>query len=199
MSAIRDLAHESDKRLAQAERIAHYVQLGFAPTNGYGDGVVRMGLRAYERVELVVFIGECGDARDVQVWIDGAPQDIERIRAGIESEAAAMLADFHGHPNAIDETNGQAIRRTLTQEEHDELIVELDAPEPNRAKIARELADVIYVAYGTALAFDINLDRALREVHRAAMDKMDAGLRREDGKILKPPGFVPPSMASALR
>lgn len=31
------------------------------------------------------------------------------------------------------------------------------------------------------------------------MDKMRAGLRRADGKIAKPPGFVPPDMTEAIR
>ena len=30
------------------------------------------------------------------------------------------------------------------------------------------------------------------------MDKMRAGIRRADGKIMKPPGFDPPDMAGAL-
>lgn len=117
------------------------------------------------------------------------------------SRIAAQLHEFHTHPNSVNDpgTNGRALRRTLHVEEHEELLVELDAEQPDRAKIARELADVVYVAYGSAWAYDIDLDAALDEVHRAAMDKMEAGVRREDGKIIKPPGFVPPDMTRALR
>lgn len=119
------------------------------------------------------------------------------------SDAARMLAEFHAHPNALGEgTNTQALRRTLHEEEHEELMVELEFAACGKAdpgKIARELADVVYVAYGTAWAFGIDLDAALREVHRAAMDKMNAGRRRGDGKILKPPGFIPPDMTEAVR
>lgn len=131
-----------------------------------------------------------------------APDIKVRIVSERRSPAAIMLEQFHRHPNALGEgTNTQALRRTLHQEEHDELIYELDEAAAGRAdlgQIARELADVVYIAYGTALAFDIDLDAALREVHRAAMDKMDAGLRRADGKILKPPGFVAPDMTAAI-
>lgn len=123
-------------------------------------------------------------------------------RESAESAARRMLAEFHDHPNALGEgTNTQALRRTLHQEEHDELMHELQmAAEgtPDLGQIARELADVLYVTYGTAWAFGIDLDAALAEVHRAAMDKMNAGLRRDDGKILKPPGFVPPDMTAAV-
>lgn len=182
--------------------MAHFESLGFEVTNTYGDGVVRMGLRASDRAELVAWIGANGDGGDVQVWLDGAPQDVERIVAGIHSKAAAMLAEFHDHPNALPETtNTQALRRTLHEEEHAELMRELEEAAAGRAdldQIAREIADVLYVTYGTAWAFGINADAALREVHRAAMDKMRAGIRRDDGKILKPPGFRPPSMSQAI-
>lgn len=42
------------------------------------------------------------------------------------------------------------------------------------------------------------LDAALAEVHRANMHKARAGVRREDGKIIKPPDFVPPDMSRAV-
>ena len=135
-----------------------------------------------------------------------AKAKFERIEAALAdepeprvSEAARMLNEFHTHPNSIGGgTNGLALRRTLTEEEGQELLDELDRVPPDRAKIARELADVVYVAYGTAWAYGIDLDIAVREVHRAAMDKMRVGVRRADGKTMKPPGFVPPDMSAAI-
>lgn len=113
-----------------------------------------------------------------------------------------MLNEFHEHPNAVGtNTNDPGLRMRLHQEEHDELTFELDEAIEGRAvleNIARELADVVYVAYGTAHVFGIDLDEALREVHRAGMDKMNAGVKRPDGKIMKPPGFVPPDMTKAI-
>lgn len=111
---------------------------------------------------------------------------------------AAALAQFHGHPNCQPETNHPGLRETFHEEEHQELMDELRAEPVDRAKLARELADVMYVAYGTAHVHRIDLDAAFAEVRRAAMDKMRAGLRRADGKIIKPPGFVPPDMTAAL-
>jgi predicted HAD superfamily Cof-like phosphohydrolase len=109
------------------------------------------------------------------------------------------LLEFHSHPNSIldDQTNGIPLRKTLVREETKELIEALD--EGDVAHIAREMADVLYVVYGTAIVYGIDLDAAFEEVHRAAMDKMEAGLRREDGKIMKPPGFIPPDMTDAIR
>lgn len=119
------------------------------------------------------------------------------------SYAVSALRQFHSHPNSLNEdTNGQDLRRTLHEEEHDELMHELDAAARGHgdlAQIAREIGDVLYVTYGTAWAFGIDADAAFAEVHRAAMDKMNAGVRRADGKIVKPPGFRPPDMTEAIR
>lgn len=39
----------------------------------------------------------------------------------------------------------------------------------NRAGIARELAELVYEVYGTAIAHDVRLDAAIKEVHQARM------------------------------
>jgi predicted HAD superfamily Cof-like phosphohydrolase len=116
----------------------------------------------------------------------------------------AMLAEFHdaiAHPD----TDMLWLRRTLHDEEHDELVEALDAlhqaPEPTSdhlAAIARELADIVYIAYGTAHGFNIDLDMALQEIHQANMQKAH-GPRRPDGKALKPDGFIPPDMTASIR
>ncbi len=109
---------------------------------------------------------------------------------------SAYLAAFHAlvdHPA----TNALWLRRTLHDEEHAELVEALEANDP--AQIARELADIVYVAFGTAHAAGIDLDAALAEVHRANMSKAREGLRRADGKIVKPPNFVAPDMTEAIR
>jgi predicted HAD superfamily Cof-like phosphohydrolase len=66
--------------------------------------------------------------------------------------------------------------------------------------MADALADVVYVAYGTALTVGIDLDAVLDEVHRSNMSKLDAGGRpvlRYDGKVLKSPGY-PPDVTGVL-
>lgn len=115
----------------------------------------------------------------------------------IDQDPHGMLDEFHTHPNALAETNHPGLRQTLIEEETEELLEALGLND--RYKIARECADVLYVVYGTGWVFDLDLNAALREIHRAAMDKMRAGIRRADGKIMKPPGFVPPDMTAAVR
>ena len=65
------------------------------------------------------------------------------------------------------------------------------------AALAHELADLLYVVYGTFSACGIEADLVFDEIHRANMAKMD-GPRRADGKLLKPPGWKPADVAAQL-
>ncbi|MCX4692483.1 hypothetical protein [Streptomyces sp. NBC_01408] len=68
--------------------------------------------------------------------------------------------------------------------------------------IAHELADVVYTAYGSAVAHGIDLDAVLAEVHRANMSKLGPDGRpvlREDGKVLKGPSYRASQVADVLR
>jgi predicted HAD superfamily Cof-like phosphohydrolase len=61
--------------------------------------------------------------------------------------------------------------------------------------ITDALADIVYVAYGAALTYGIDLDSALREVHRSNMSKLGSDgtpLIRNDGKVLKSEHHFPP-------
>jgi predicted HAD superfamily Cof-like phosphohydrolase len=67
--------------------------------------------------------------------------------------------------------------------------------------IADALADIVYVAYGTALTYGIDLDSVLQEVHRSNMSKLDADGRpliRDDGKVLKSERYSPPDIKAVL-
>lgn len=67
--------------------------------------------------------------------------------------------------------------------------------------LADALADIVYVAYGAAVTYGIDLDAALREVHRSNMSKLDEHgrpIHREDGKVLKSARYTPPDIASVL-
>jgi len=62
---------------------------------------------------------------------------------------------------------------------------------------ADALADLRYVTEGAAVEWGIPLDAVTDEVHRSNMAKR-GGPVREDGKILKPPGWTPPDVAGVL-
>lgn len=92
------------------------------------------------------------------------------------------------------------LRKRLLREELDEVIRALDSGDV--LNLAQELADLVYVAYGTAIAPGIDLDAAVSEVHRANMSKRDPDGRflvRADGKILKGPHYRPPDMTVAVQ
>ena len=67
--------------------------------------------------------------------------------------------------------------------------------------IADALADIVYVIYGTALTYGIDLDSVLREVHKSNMSKLGGDgkpLLRGDGKVIKSERYFPPDISSVL-
>lgn len=91
------------------------------------------------------------------------------------------------------------LRQSLISEECLELVTALYHDDKDMAYVAREIADLIYVCIGTALEFGIDLERVWNEVHRSNMANVDPVTgkvrRREDGKILKPEGWMPPDLS----
>jgi predicted HAD superfamily Cof-like phosphohydrolase len=69
---------------------------------------------------------------------------------------AEMLAEFH-RVFVPAEPDPRLIRATLIAEEYGELQEALASG--NRLAIAQEAADLVYVAYGTALVWEIDLDK----------------------------------------
>lgn len=63
---------------------------------------------------------------------------------------------------------------------------------------ADAIADLIYVLIGTAHEFGIPLEPIWDAVQASNMAK-EGGATREDGKILKPPGWSAPDIAGILR
>lgn len=59
------------------------------------------------------------------------------------------------------------------------------------------MCDLLYVTFGTAVAFGVDLQPFFDEVHLSNMAKT-GGATREDGKILKPDGWQPPRIAKML-
>jgi predicted HAD superfamily Cof-like phosphohydrolase len=92
-----------------------------------------------------------------------------------------------------------ALRQDLLDEEVDELRDAVRAADV--VAIADALADIVYIACGTAQALGIPFDDVFAEVHRANMSKLGADGRpilRADGKILKGPAYTPPDVAAVL-
>jgi predicted HAD superfamily Cof-like phosphohydrolase len=74
--------------------------------------------------------------------------------------------------------------------------------EDNLVRIADGLGDVVYVAYGAALQFGIDLDVVVKAVHEANMTKpnSDGSIRQSaEGKILRGDSYVPPALEDKLK
>ena len=123
------------------------------------------------------------------------------------SRAGRQVGDFHrayGLPvrdvPTVDVGGEQvALRLALIQEEVGELADAAGAGD--LIGIADALADIVYVAYGTAHVYGIDLDAVLDEVHASNMTKLGADgrpIRRADGKVLKGPDYRPPDIAAVL-
>lgn len=121
--------------------------------------------------------------------------------------AQTQVAEFHqafSMPNLVkflepQLTDRAAMRLDLIQEEASELAEAIHANDI--VEVADALADLVYVAYGAALEFGIDLDAVIAEVHRSNMAKLGPNgqvIYREDGKVLKPEGWTPPNIRSVL-
>ena len=109
-----------------------------------------------------------------------------------------MLREFHARYAPVARPASDEVRRTrqaLLAEEYQEY-EEAEARD-DVVKIADALADIVYVAYGTALCYGIDLDAVLAEVHASNMTK-DAPATAA-GKPVKGSRYRPPDIERALR
>lgn len=88
------------------------------------------------------------------------------------------------------------------QEELDEIVKSLD--EGNLEEYFDGLIDLVYVALGAAYLGNLPFNEGFKRVHEANMTKVRA-LKQEDSKrgstydIVKPPGFVAPTLTDLIR
>jgi hypothetical protein len=99
---------------------------------------------------------------------------------------SAMVREFS---KVLGQKPDVALYQKLICEEYEEWCKEL----PHTVKDLKELADLVYVIYGYALAAGYNLDEAVERVHDNNLGRCvqpDGTVkRREDGKIIKNPDY----------
>ena len=111
------------------------------------------------------------------------------------NDAQQMVKEFHEQfdihiaisPSKPDEAT-QVLRNRLIQEEFEEFQEAMQTKD--LSDMAKELADLLYVVYGTAVSLGIDMEPVFKEVHRSNMSKI-GGYKREDGKWVKPPTYSP--------
>lgn len=71
-------------------------------------------------------------------------------------------------------------------------------PKDAKEEVAKELADLLYVVYGTAEELGIPLEEVFQAVHQSNMSKVNSDgtvSRNEFGKVLKPDTYVKPDLS----
>ena len=115
------------------------------------------------------------------------------------------VKDFHqafgqriGEKPELPDDNERDLRYNLLKEEFEEY--EAAESTDDLVEIADALADIIYIACGTAVSYGIPLDEVFAEVHRSNMSKLVDGkpIYREDGKVMKPEGWSAPDIKGVL-
>ena len=149
-------------------------------------------------------------AQETGTPIPGSPADGASARlpaAPRLSKAMASVAEFHAAfgapravlPDAAVPAELAKLRVDLLAEETGEFADATAAGDI--VGIADALADIVYVAYGAAIVYGIDLDAVFAEVHRSNMTKLDADgrvIHREDGKVLKSDRYTPPDVKGVL-
>jgi predicted HAD superfamily Cof-like phosphohydrolase len=109
----------------------------------------------------------------------------------------AMLLDFEhllgdklGRPGNVDmdfdsHLTLRRLRSNLILEESNELLEALDMG--TKEDLAKELADLLYVTFGTAIAFGIPIFKVFQRVHDNNMLKLTTSSHVENGKLIKNP------------
>lgn len=132
-----------------------------------------------------------------------------KVRLKLFYQPMKDLEKFHGAfaPNQSKDELFEILERrnVLITEEYEEVIDAISlvdrsdmgrtsySVEEAKVELAAELADLLYVVYGTAEELGIPLQEVFQAIHAANMGKVwdDGQVHRNDyGKIIKPPNFV---------
>ena len=88
------------------------------------------------------------------------------------------------------------LRRELISEELDEFCCATSLTE-----VADALGDLLYVVYGAAVTYGIDLEPIFNEIHRSNMSKVwpDGSVKKNElGKVLKPETYSPANLAAEI-
>ncbi|MER6441843.1 MazG nucleotide pyrophosphohydrolase domain-containing protein [Streptomyces sp. NPDC001185] len=130
---------------------------------------------------------------------DGSPSVTPSPAALVRAFHLAFGLDTRSTPGEVSPALA-AHRGELLAEEAAE-VAEVSVTGP-LDRLAHELADLVYVAYGTALVHGIDLDEVIAEIHRSNMTKLGPDgrvARRADGKVLKGEHYRMPDVTAVLR
>ena len=119
------------------------------------------------------------------------------------NEWEEAVREFHtkfnatvGDPNEPRFRNAQ-LRKNLLTEEYQEFLHAIDYGKFDEA--VHEAIDILYVTIGALISWGItDINTYFSAIHTANMNKI-GGKSREDGKILKPPGWKAADISNLIR
>lgn len=116
-------------------------------------------------------------------------------------DAFKIKSPDHATLSPLSEKNKDlhALRVNLIQEELDELKEALS--ENDIVEAADALGDLLYVVYGAACCFGLDMEPIFNEIHRSNMSKLENGkpIYRHDGKVLKGQNYTPPNLEPIVK
>lgn len=122
------------------------------------------------------------------------------------SEAFDGVKLFHktyklnvGEFPALPDTAERDLRINLLKEEWSEYLE--GEMKDDLVNISKELCDMLYIIYGTAVSYGIPMDAVFAEVQRSNMSKLGEDgkpIFREDGKVLKGPNYSPANIQKVI-
>lgn len=138
------------------------------------------------QTDIETFMAACD--QEVKKYPGIPSTEVKKLRIRLMTEELLGTTENPAANEFVDEV-------TLIPSKSDELIQSMI--NDDLKGVADGIADVLYVVIGTAIAYGINIQEIFDEVQRSNMTKAvwdDVNsewvvLRREDGKVLKPPTF----------
>lgn len=134
-------------------------------------------------------------------WKVAACNILERnvMQENVHEWSVKFEAEVNSVPT-IPSQDVKTLRKKLIEEEViNELFPAID--NDDIVEIADAIADTLYVVFGTAIAYGINIQPIFDEVHRSNMSKANPDgtvTKNEFGKVVKPPTYSKADVKSKL-
>ena len=117
-----------------------------------------------------------------------ADEQTDRLRIGLIAEELQEFVNALGFKWMSYETIQAWIQRSIPERHEGDLV-----------KLADAIGDLLYVVYGAAVTYGIDMEPIFVEIHRSNISKGEPEIvRAPNGKILKGKQWTPPNLISIL-
>ena len=113
--------------------------------------------------------------------------------------------ESHSSPTVIHRDAGMRMSHLLNEESNEfrHAVQDYDIPDKQKLiDVSDALGDQLYILFGTVAQYGLQdkIEAILDEIHKSNLTKLTNGTikLREDGKVLKPKGYIPPKLIPIL-